>query len=198
MTGSSEEIRQALAVADQIQKWGFRRSESTYLYRLARRKGFLVELGCWMGRTTAIMLQAAAIFGAELTTVDVFTRTPHKGKRATPKLWRSNLKDVGLTPPKLLAMTTDEAALVYPKDQKISLLFIDAGHGREQVRRDLANWTPRVKIGGVVALHDMFYPSITGVCLAVADWWSASRDEKRPYWKYIGQRDFTIAFQRVR
>jgi hypothetical protein len=191
------EIKQALAIANQIPGL-YRRGEAAFLYRLARRRGNLVELGCWMGRTTAILLQAAAIWGAELTTVDAFTLMPSQQKRATPERWRANLKDAGLIPPDLLAMTTDAAAEIYSNEQTISLLFIDANHTREQVSCDLANWTPRIKKDGIVALHDMFYPSITGVCLAVVDWWSTARDGKSAVWEYIGQRDYTIAFQRVR
>jgi predicted O-methyltransferase YrrM len=191
------EIKQVLTIANQIPGL-YRRGEAAFLYRLARRRGNLVELGCWMGRTTAILLQAAAVWGAELTSVDAFTTMPSQRKRATPEQWRANLKGIGLTPPDLLAMTTDAAAEIYSNELTISLLFIDANHTREQVSRDLANWTPRIKIGGIVALHDMFYPSITGVCLAVVDWWSAARDGKSVTWRYIGQRDYTIAFQRVR
>ncbi|MCJ7529809.1 MAG: class I SAM-dependent methyltransferase [Anaerolineales bacterium] len=191
------EIKQALAIANQIPGL-YRRGEAAFLYRLARRRGNLVELGCWMGRTTAILLQAASVWKAGLTTVDAFTPMPSQRKRATPEQWRANLKGIGLIPPDLLAMTTDAATEIYSNDQIISLLFIDANHTRQQVRRDLENWTPRIKIGGIVALHDMFYPSITGVCLAVVDWWSTARNGKSAAWKYIGQRDYTIAFQRVR
>lgn len=191
------EIKQALTIANQIPGL-YRRGEAAFLYRLARRRGNLVELGCWMGRTTAILLQAAAVWGAKLTTVDAFTPMPNQRKASSPKRWQSNIEDVGLIPPNLLVMTTDAAAEVYPNEQIISMLFIDANHTREQVSRDLVNWTSRIKIGGVVALHDMFYPSITGVCLAVVDWWSAARDGKSVTWGYIGQRDYTIAFQRMR
>lgn len=191
------EIEKALKVANQIPGL-YRRREAEFLYRLGRRKGNLVELGCWMGRTTAILLQAAAIWGAELTTVDAFTAMPNGRKAATARRWEANLKKVGLKPPRLLAMTTDEAAAVYPQEAQIGLLFIDAAHGRQAVDRDLANWTPRIKIGGVVALHDMFFPSITGVCQAVVAWWCTERDEAGPKWQLIGQRDYTIAFRRLR
>lgn len=176
----------------------YRREEAAFLYTLGRRKGRLVELGCWMGRTTSILLQAAAVWNATLTTVDAFTPMPNDRKAATPERWRSNLEKLGLKPPELLAMTTAEAAEVYPKDRDIALLFIDANHSRIAVENDLANWTPRIKVGGIVALHDMFFPSITGVCTAVTDWWSRERDETGPFWEHVGQRDFTIAFRRLR
>jgi predicted O-methyltransferase YrrM len=196
MIVSAAEIKKALEIAYQIPGL-YGRSDAAFLYRLARRRGNLVELGCWMGRTTAILLQAARIWSAELTTVDAFRPIAKQRTRATPEQWRKNLAGAGLTPPKLLAITTDEAFDVYPKDRRIAFLFIDANHGRDQVKRDLENWTPRIKRGGVVALHDMFYPSITGVCLAVAEWWSAERDGLKPRWKHIGQRGYTIAFQRM-
>jgi predicted O-methyltransferase YrrM len=176
----------------------YRRGEAAFLYTLARRKGKLVELGCWMGRTTSIMLQAAAIWHAQLTTVDAFTPMPNDRKAATPKRWQKNLEKIGLKAPPLLAMTSDEASNVYPPDQDIAMLFIDANHRIEAVTADLIKWTPRVKLGGVVALHDMFFPSITGVCQAVTNWWCCYRDEKGPIWEYVGQRDFTIAFRRKR
>jgi predicted O-methyltransferase YrrM len=197
------EIEKALRVANRIPGL-YRRQEAEFLYRLGRRKGNLVELGCWMGRTTAILLQAAAIWGAQLTTVDAFTAMHGGRKAATARRWEANLKKVGLKPPRLLEMTTDEAAAIYPREANIGLLFIDAAHGYENVQRDLANWTQRIKIGGVVALHDMFFPSITGVCQAVTDWWCAERDEAvepprfSPRWELVGQRDYTIAFKRRR
>jgi predicted O-methyltransferase YrrM len=193
----ADEIKQAVDKSFRIPGL-YRRQEAAFLYKLARRKGKLVELGCWMGRTTSIILQAASIWHAQLTTVDAFTPMPNDRKAATPERWRKNLKKIGLIPPTLLAMTTDEAANVYPPDQDIAMLFIDANHNLEAVMTDLGNWASRVKVGGIVALHDMFFPSITGVCYAVTVWWSTQRDEKGSIWEYIGQRDFTIAFRRKR
>jgi hypothetical protein len=37
----------------------------------------------------------------------------------------------------------------------IDLLFIDANHEYESVRRDFEQWTPFVRVGGIVALHDV-------------------------------------------
>jgi predicted O-methyltransferase YrrM len=190
-----EEIKMALDKSFSIPGL-YRRQEAAFLYKLARRRGKLVELGCWMGRTTSIMLQASRIFHAQLTTVDAFTAMPNDRKAATPERWQKNLKKIGLTPPTLLAMTTNEAITIYPHDQEIALLFIDAHHGYLSVMFDLINWTPLIKIGGCVALHDMFFPSITGVCQAVTEWWCKERDGNDPRWELIGQRDFTIAFRR--
>src|SRR4030042_2036729 len=88
----------------------YRRGEAAFLYKLARRKGNLVELGCWMGRTTSIMLQAGSIWHAQLTTVDAFTPMPNDRKSATPERWRKNLEKIGLKAPSLLAMTSEEGS----------------------------------------------------------------------------------------
>ena len=35
-------------------------------------------------------------------------------------------------------------------------MFIDGGHGAEPARADYAGWTPKVAIGGTLAIHDVF------------------------------------------
>lgn len=190
-----KEIQAAVATAWKIPGL-YRKGEAEFLYRLARRKGNLVEIGCWMGRTTSILLQAAQVWGASLTTIDPFGPMPHGHARATPARWRKNLTGLGLQPPALLEMESDQAAGVY--QDEIALLFIDGDHSRDAVRSDLHHWPPKVKVGGVVALHDMFYPSVTGVCEAVVDWWLCERDDTGPRWELVGQVDFTIAFERLK
>ena len=158
-----EEIDRAVSLAWRV-PGQFRRGEARFLYRLARRKGHLVEIGCYMGRTTAVLLQAARVWRATMTTIDPFVPLPNEVPRARPEIWRQNLRGVGLERPELLDVTSDRAITGW--DREIGFLFIDGDHGYEAVRRDLANWTPFVAIGGVVALHDMWFPSITGVAQA--------------------------------
>jgi len=193
---TAREIARAVQVA-----WGvpglYRRDEAGFLYRLARRKGNLVEIGCYMGRTTAILIQAARVWGARLTTVDPFGHMPERYEPATADKWRANLRAVGLEPPDLMEMPSEAAAPLY--DGEIAMVFIDADHEYSAVAMDLALWTPKIKVGGVVALHDMFFPSVTGVCQAVVEWWSRERDGVRlPRWRHVAQHDFTIAFRRER
>lgn len=191
---SRAEVKRAIGLAWQVPGL-FRRQEADFLYRLARRKGNLVELGCWQGRTTALLVQAAKIWGARVTSVDAFTAMPKHLDRSSAALWAQNLSRIGLTPPELWELTTAAAAPRYTEE--IALLFIDANHSEAGVRKDLAQWTPKVKVGGVVALHDMFQPSITGVAKAVVNWWSSERDQEQPRWELMGLRDYTIAFRRL-
>ena len=38
----------------------------------------------------------------------------------------------------------------------LSFLFIDGGHGSEPAHRDFELWTPWIKDGGILAIHDVF------------------------------------------
>ena len=189
------EIDKAVELAWQIPGL-FRKDEAAFLYHLARRKGHLVEIGCWMGRSTAILVQAAKVWGAHLTTIDAFTPMPRGHEQASVEQWKANLERIGLIPPELIAMRSDDAINVYHKDRRIALLFIDGLHTYTAVKSDLENWTARVDVGSVVALHDLYQPSCPGVCKAVNEWWETELVAGRT-WHPLGQRDYTLAFKRT-
>ena len=52
-----------------------------------------------------------------------------------------------------LVMPSVEAAELVD-DGSLDYAFIDAGHGYKDVRADLEAWTPKIKLGGVLAGHD--------------------------------------------
>lgn len=174
----------------------FHSDEARLLYRLARRKGPIVEIGCWMGRSTAVIVQAAAVWGAEVVSIDPFKVLSPKTPAASLEQWTANLRAVGLTPPRHMQMTSDEAAPSIGGG--LGLVFIDGDHSRDQVARDLATWAPKVAVDGVIALHDMFHPSIPGVAQAVTDWWVNLGCGRKPSWELVGQANYTVAFRRVR
>jgi len=190
MTISNRELLRAVEMAETVPGM-FRRDEMAFLYRLARRKGNIVELGCYMGRSTAILVQAAQIFDAQVTTVDSFTSPGPGLEAATQEVMENNLRRLGLPLPEVLDMTTDEAVHHWPEDRPIALLFIDASHEEKQVLRDLQNWSPLIQMNGILAMHDLFQPSCVGVLRAVARWWQPDR------WALIGLRDYTLALRRV-
>lgn len=61
---------------------------------------------------------------------------------------------------------SDESARLFP-DESFELVFIDADHSEEWVRRDVAAWLPKVKRGGVIAGHDYGSRNWPGVKRAV-------------------------------
>lgn len=171
-----------------------REEEAAFLYRMARRKGQIVEIGCLFGRSTSALAQAATAFGAEVISIDPFIPTANTNQHSSPEVWKKNLERLGLQPPRLLAMTSHDAVELV--DDEIAFLFIDGGHSYETVQQDIEDWVPKVKMGGVVAFHDMFMPHLDGIARAVTEWWLEAFDAKAPAWKLEGMVGHTIAFRR--
>jgi hypothetical protein len=78
------------------------------------------------------------------------------------------------------------------------MVFVDGDHSYEGCRGDIEAWTPHVRVGGVIAIHDYnalhrgddtWYAPIVS---AVDDTLSAN-----PLWQEIGRATTTIAFRRL-
>lgn len=54
------------------------------------------------------------------------------------------------------------------KDDEFDIIFIDAGHGYNDVREDIEAWLPKVRKGGILCGHDFRY-SNPGVEVAVRE-----------------------------
>jgi hypothetical protein len=55
----------------------------------------------------------------------------------------------------------------YFDDKSVDCLFIDAGHSREAVMKDIDCWLPKMKPNGIMAGHD--YKAWEGVNQAVTE-----------------------------
>lgn len=62
---------------------------------------------------------------------------------------------------------TSEEAAGRASGSKADLIFLDAMHTYEDVRADIARWWPRLRSGGVLALHDYGHDHFPGVKQAV-------------------------------
>ncbi len=173
-----------------------RATEAAALYKMGRRLGHLVEIGCLHGRSTAALVQAAAVFKAKLTSIDPFYVTRGMKQQSSPGAWAGNLRKVGLPVPELIALESHEAAKIF--EDEISFLFIDGNHDYEHVKQDIEDWSPKIKVGGVLAFHDIFMPHISGVAKAVTEWWLSIFDIRNVTWKLESMTDFTIAFRRIK
>ena len=52
----------------------------------------------------------------------------------------------------VLRMTSDEAVNHVPNN--LDFVYIDGDHSYEQVLRDLENWVPKIRSGGIISGHD--------------------------------------------
>jgi hypothetical protein len=64
---------------------------------------------------------------------------------------------------KILHKTSDEAVIFIPP--QIDFVHIDGHHGYEQVLRDISNYLPKIRLGGIISGHD--YGQVPEVTAAV-------------------------------
>ena len=157
--------------SQQVQGW-LTDSEARQLYTLGRRAADLpvptaVEIGSWQGKSSIMIAGGLARNpAARLYCVDPFgtdedpeyQRLYYAGliakmDRSVEQAFSENLHRSGL------------ASIVQPVrgysfevvrnwTAPIDFLFIDANHEYDAVHRDFQQWTPFVRVGGLVALHD--------------------------------------------
>jgi predicted O-methyltransferase YrrM len=120
---------------------------------LADLAGEGVEIGCLDGYSTAHILECSKL---RLTSIDPFipdSMAPHLiGSRArfsdnvAPWKERSTLVE-------------DYSWNVAGRwDQPLEFLFIDGDHAYPSVLRDLGEWSPHLRPGGILAMHDSRMP----------------------------------------
>ena len=134
----------------------------------------LLEVGTYCGKS-AIWLGAAA---REIGTV-LFTVDHHRGSEENQAGWewhdeslvdpatgildtmsefRRTVRAAGLDDV-VIAVVGESATVAKWWTTTVALCFIDGGHGIEPARADYEGWTPKVALGGTLAIHDVFaYP----------------------------------------
>ncbi|MEM9563134.1 MAG: class I SAM-dependent methyltransferase [Actinomycetota bacterium] len=75
-----------------------------------------------------------------LDTLPAFRRTVHE----------AGLDDV------VVGLVGDSPTVARHWSTRLSMLFIDGGHGVEPARADYEGWTPKVADGGLLVIHDVF------------------------------------------
>ncbi len=133
-----------------------------------------VELGSWMGRSTAYMARQIRDRGKRVRffAVDTFQGSPGDPIQAAAlgelagrsrslfEVFCANLDACGarehVTP---LVMESAEAAATFP-DRSVDFCFIDAGHSYEEVSRDIRLWLPKIKPGGILAGDDLAWEGV--------------------------------------
>jgi predicted O-methyltransferase YrrM len=154
--------------------------ELLLLYTLARSlpdHGVIVEIGAWVGRTTATLAAASANQVWSVDPFDCSGNDPAYIRQVgfQPLLeWRRNVGD-GPVP---LIGTSEKAVQTWTSP--IDMLLIDGDHSYEAVKHDLKAWTPFLKVGGYLVLDD-YYPAGRG------DRWEGVGQAAReflggPYW----------------
>jgi predicted O-methyltransferase YrrM len=138
-----------------------------------------VEVGAFLGRSSAYMMEAIQESGKKLNfyCVDLFKITPDDadtgGDGCMPwgenaRLWKDRMGgdklfetarwylDHSPACANLKEMVQGDSAASAAKfeDGSVQYVFIDASHRYENVKRDLAAWWPKVKVGSYMTGHD--------------------------------------------
>lgn len=125
-------------------------AERSCLARHAHGRHRIVEIGVWHGVTTTVLARAMAREGV-LFAVDPFPKG-RLGVSLHEYIAHSEVARAGHPDVRWLRTRGEEAPTLVDGD--VDFIFIDGDHSYDGLRGDWEAWAPRIKIGGVVALHD--------------------------------------------
>jgi predicted O-methyltransferase YrrM len=120
----------------------------------------LVEVGVAEGANAKMILQEWPFDkGLHLTLVD--------NQEVFSQLVEHVLREFGADRDhRCIVGASAEVAATFP-DEHFDMVYLDDDHELEGVRRSIAAWKPKVKVGGVLGGHD--WPNEAGVAPAVAE-----------------------------
>lgn len=172
----------------------------------------LVELGSFLGKSTCYMMEKILESKKDLKfyCVDVFKITPdgrngedgampwnqssnewvkQNGEEA---LYEGFLKNVNssIASSALTGHFREDSANAarHFENDSVNFVFIDASHRFENVLRDLENWYPKIKKGGMLAGHDYGHSGDSEVAQAVkffCNKYNLKHDHNYSFWIHI-------------
>lgn len=133
--------------------------------------GPIVEIGTYCGKSTIYLAAAASQAGQVVLTVDHHRGSeenqpgweyhpadlvdPVVGRMDTLPTFRATLAASGLEQ-HVIAIVGESARVARLWHEPIGMLFIDGGHSDEPATADYEGWVPHVRLGGALAIHDVF------------------------------------------
>lgn len=147
--------------------------EAITLYELSRslpdEAPLAVEIGSWQGKSSVCLARGlAGKRGPRLCCIDPFDASgdgesaPTYGQRADAvggrlrRAFEQNLQAVGVQDMvEVRQGLSHEHATQWR--EPIDLLFLDGDHSYDAVRRDFADWAPKIRPGGYLVMHDVVH-----------------------------------------
>lgn len=124
-------------------------------------RGVIVEVGCWLGRSTSYLASLVRTRGSKLICVDHWAGSTDDYDTAYRE--RLAARDVAaafrdwldtLAVPAEILHTPSLQAAARVADGSVDLVFLDASHDEAAVAADIAAWSPKLREQGVLAGHD--------------------------------------------
>ncbi|HNR56700.1 MAG TPA: class I SAM-dependent methyltransferase [Flavobacteriales bacterium] len=114
--------------------------------------GYGVEIGCCDGFSSAVILEASDL---HLTSIDPFIPDSMEASLVGSKeRYYENMEQFGNRAKLFFNYSTYVAIHDFFDIPPMDFLFIDGDHSLQGVQSDFGNWTPHLKTGGILAMHD--------------------------------------------
>lgn len=155
----------------------FTRRECEWLWTEALDHTVILEIGCWLGRTTSIL---TSMPDGITYSVDHFLGSPGENQNLYENVANhpdarqriinqfKQLHKVALDSGQLFLLEADNRSAYWALDiilrhRKLDMAFIDGGHDHESVRCDINNCLRLLRPGGLLCGHDhnAGYPGVT-------------------------------------
>jgi MMP 1-O-methyltransferase len=130
-----------------------------------------LEVGAWCGKSALYLGAAAEATKSVLYSLDHhhgseenqegwehFDATlvdANDGRLNTLPTWQRTIGDARLEET-VIGLVGHSVVVARHFDQPLELLFIDGGHGHDVAWADYRAWSPKVVLGGVLLIHDVF------------------------------------------
>ncbi len=148
--------------------------EGLALHRHARAcpvDGPFLEIGSYCGKSAIYLGSAARDDGRVLFALDHHRGSeenqagwehhdaalvdPEIGRMDTLPFFRRTIHDAELEGT-VVAVVGDSPVVARSWETPLALVFIDGGHGTEPAHADYESWTPKIRSGGTLLIHDVF------------------------------------------
>jgi predicted O-methyltransferase YrrM len=120
----------------------------------------IVEIGSYLGASTAFMAYAASTKGGTVHAIDTWQNESMGGEglRDTFAEFHANTLPFA----HFIQMHRGRSVDIAKKEAPIpcDMLFIDGDHHLEAVIADLRDWLPSLRPGGLLAMHDIDHPDV--------------------------------------
>jgi MMP 1-O-methyltransferase len=151
------------AIAEHVEGWlSEKQGRELFQAVLAcARRGAIVEIGSWKGRSTVWLAAAARSVGAVVYAIDRHEASREDPGARTYREFRRNLEAAGLLDHvRPLVMSSRDAEQVVKGP--VGVLFIDGDHSDAGAQEDFTVWLPRLERGAALLCHDVSTASYSG------------------------------------
>jgi predicted O-methyltransferase YrrM len=157
-----------MKTSKQIDGWFNHQAAYDYLLANMPEDGTFVELGAWLGKSSAYLCDKAT--SQEITIIDSFKGTTeyidsYYKLAKTNDIYELFLENMGDRKYNVIKGTSKVAAKMF-LNESLDVVFIDLDHTYEAVKEDIKLWLPKVKKGGFIAGDD-YHEHWKGVIQAV-------------------------------